>query len=121
MRRSSLPHVTLNSSFKGLPYVLFHTYPTTALLQRGLHFFLQTQPTASCAYTDGRRGADYPTWGIKVDIHSTFSPGIFLYYDAIKNGVGKGEGDQPIKQKCREYKWSVRGPGYLYLGRRTPR
>ena len=40
---------------------------------------------------------------IKVDVHSTFTPGTFVKYEVIKNGEGedKGEGDQPIKQKCR--------------------
>ena len=36
-----------------------------------------------------------------------------LLYDVIENGEGEGEDDQPIEQKCREQKWSVRGPGYF--------
>ena len=52
---------------------------------------------------------------INVEIHSTLPPGTFLWYVVIKNVEGEGEsedeGDQPIRQKCRELKWSVRGPG----------
>ena len=38
---------------------------------------------------------------MKVDVHSTFTPGTSVKHDVIKIGEGEGEGDQPINQKCR--------------------
>ena len=45
---------------------------------------------------------------IQVDVHSTSTPGTFVYCDVIKNG--EGEGDEAIKQKCRVRRWSVNPP-----------
>jgi len=38
---------------------------------------------------------------IKVDVHSTFTPGTLLVYDFIAIDEGEDAGAQPIKQKRR--------------------
>ena len=38
----------------------------------------------------------------KIEIHSTFTPSTFLWYDVIKDGEGEDDGDQPVKQKYWE-------------------